>query len=70
MFLGFLCTKTFIDDFSEEVEEVFAEDYDDPSKPEIMEASLPEEQAEPVVAEMTPSENPLFFETTACPFRY
>jgi len=53
----------------EEVEEVFAEDYDDPSKPEIMEASLPEEQAEPVVAEMTPSENPLFFETTACPFR-
>lgn len=66
---------------TEEVEEVFAEDYDDPSKPEQ------EEQMDPVVVEHQPppmpmpvsllppevrdivGEGPIFHETTACPNR-
>ncbi|KAH9494525.1 hypothetical protein Btru_042349 [Bulinus truncatus] len=59
---------------SEEVEEVFAEDYDDPSKPD---SSAPVQH--PIVAKIAPQlsqgvidivgDGPLFFETTACPNR-
>ncbi|KAK3779990.1 hypothetical protein RRG08_028416 [Elysia crispata] len=64
----------------EEVEEVFAEDYDDPSKPDQEEHIDPEvlEQQPPQLAvPVLPSEvrdivgdEPLFYETTACPNRW
>uniref|UniRef100_A0A0B6YR70 Polyglutamine-binding protein 1 n=1 Tax=Arion vulgaris TaxID=1028688 RepID=A0A0B6YR70_9EUPU len=62
----------------EEVEEVFAEDYDDPSKPE----PTPQPQVQPVIPSQQPvvphlsqgiidlvGEGPIFFKTTACPNR-
>ncbi|RUS87330.1 hypothetical protein EGW08_004872 [Elysia chlorotica] len=63
----------------EEVEEVFAEDYDDPSKPdqeEHVDADVVERQPPPqVVPVLTPEvrdivgDGPVFYETTACPNR-
>ncbi|BFZ10425.1 hypothetical protein BsWGS_13464 [Bradybaena similaris] len=64
---------------SEEVEEVFAEDYDDPSKPDIVPQVQPQPvillPQLPVVAHLSQDvidivgEGPVFFKTTACPNR-
>ncbi|KAI8781829.1 polyglutamine-binding protein 1-like [Biomphalaria glabrata] len=64
---------------SEEVEEVFAEDYDDPSKPDTATVAVPVQPTVPVVTKVTQplsqaivdavGDGPLFFETTACPNR-
>ncbi|XP_005093361.1 polyglutamine-binding protein 1 [Aplysia californica] len=61
----------------EEVEEVFAEDYDDPSRPENVSQPEPEPpQPQPLVPAPIPQavldiagDGPIFFDTTACPNR-
>ena len=62
------------------MEEVFAEDYDDPSKPEQeeqVEEEIIEHQPPPVAVPVLAPEvrdivgdGPVFHETTACPNRY
>ncbi|CAG5125587.1 unnamed protein product [Candidula unifasciata] len=71
-------TETKTTSKTEEVEEVFAEDYDDPSKPE----AAPPTQPQPVILPQQPiiphlsqdvidvvGDEPVFFKTTACPNR-
>lgn len=55
----------------EEVEEVFAEDYDDPSKPETVPPVAEPDIVAPVLEQPLPhtAAETVFFETTACPHR-